>query len=117
MQWLIEEYRATAPHALDADHVSQSLLVLSIQSAFGTSFTLTNCVLDLYSSVGWADAVASIREETSQRLFRDDTKVNVGEAVNHLNRIDSCLRESMRVSGFSIISLFRSVRIDYICHY
>lgn len=73
-----------------------------------TGMTITNTLLDLYSSPKAEDFVSGLREECERVLAENDHKWSK-VAVNQLHRVDSTIKESMRMSGIGMIALFRRV--------
>jgi hypothetical protein len=73
-----------------------------------TSFTITNTILDLYSSPRASEFLAGLREEYSRLVSENGGKLTK-EAVGKMVRFDSALRESMRMSNFEILALPRRV--------
>lgn len=108
---MIDEAYQTNPEQTEASHLTQSLLILMISSIHSTSYGFTNCILDLYSSDCCDDFVTGIREEC-ERVAADSGGLGNRDAVAKLHHIDSCIKESLRISGFTIVSLMRVVRRD-----
>ena len=108
---MINEAYQINSRKIDAAHLTQSLLILMLSSIHGTSYGLTNCILDLYSSECCDDYIAGIREECKQ-VLADGGDLRDRDAVTRLHHIDSCIRESLRISGFTIVSLMGVVCRD-----
>lgn len=75
-----------------------------------TSLTITNTLLDLYSSPRVDDFVEGLREECSRVLAKNGGKWSKA-AVNELYRVDSTIKESMRYSSLGAIGAMRTVSI------
>lgn len=69
---------------------------------------MTNTLLDLYTSPQSADFVAGLREEC-ERVYKAHDNKWTKNAVNELHRVDSTLKESMRLSGIGFQALLRKV--------
>lgn len=84
------------------------LLSLNMVAIHTTSMTMANVILDLYSSERSADFVDGLREECDRLLAQ-----NGGEwtkaALNDSLRLDSTIRESMRISDLTHLALTRLV--------
>jgi hypothetical protein len=79
-----------------------------MMSIFGCTFVFSNCVLDLCENNDREAFVSGIRQEYSRCLNESSgrwTKASMGK----LDRADSTLRESMRLSSHSVLDLFREV--------
>ena len=78
-----------------------------------TSMVTANTMMDIYSSPNRDEYVAGIREETEQVLQKHNGEWSK-DAVNDLLRVDSIIRETMRVSGLGDIGLPRIVGLLFI---
>jgi hypothetical protein len=109
LQWVIEEcYKTDNPAHLKPAQVGHRLLCLNFVSMHSTSFTVANVIQDLFSSSQAMAYVESLRDECTRVLAEADgawTK----EAVSRLHRVDSAIRESMRMSNFGVLALPRRV--------
>jgi hypothetical protein len=109
LQWVIDEaYKAPEASSLDPVLICHRFLNLNFVSMHSTSFTITNTILDLYSSADCARFVKGLREE-HDRVLKEAGGEWTKEAVNKLYRADSAIRESMRMSSFGIVALPRRV--------
>ncbi|KAL5378442.1 hypothetical protein PMIN06_010391 [Paraphaeosphaeria minitans] len=109
LQWVIDEaYKQDDPSQLSPTLIGHRFLFLNFVSMHSTSFTITNTILDLYSSPRAEEFVAGLREEC-ERLLKESGGVWTKEAVNNMVRVDSALRESMRASNFGILALPRKI--------
>lgn len=79
-----------------------------------TSFTLTNALQDLFSQDPNIGTIDDLRDECA-RVLQQSGGVWTQNAVSKLHLIDSVIRESMRVSSFSILALPRRVSSIF-CH-
>ncbi|KAL2043499.1 hypothetical protein N7G274_003806 [Stereocaulon virgatum] len=108
LQCMIDEAYQTNPEQLEAAHLTQSLLILILSAIHSTSYGFTNCILDLNSSDCCDDFIAGIREEC-ECVSADSGGLGNRVAVDRLHRIDSCIKESLRISGFTVVSLMRVI--------
>ncbi|KAL4865748.1 hypothetical protein BDV12DRAFT_187932 [Aspergillus spectabilis] len=108
LQWLIEAaLQRNDSTELDPLLLTQRLLMLNFVSIETTTMGITHAIADLYGSTDAESFVAGLREECERVLPRGEfwTKTQLDQLV----RIDSTIRESMRVSDFSHIQLPRMV--------
>jgi cytochrome P450 len=68
----------------------------------------SHCVFDINGSKNRADVLAGLKEECSRVVSRHGG-LGSPEAIHDLHRIDSALRESMRVSDVAVTNVFRDV--------
>jgi cytochrome P450 len=87
------------PAERSPDMISKRLAVLSFAAIQSSATTLTNLILDLAASPLCPTYLSSIREEVCVELAAEHgawTKAGLA----HMTRLDSALRESMRLWGF-----------------
>lgn len=108
LQWLIKECAKAGPGEMDPSRIAQRLLLLNLVSIYTTSYAFTNCILDLYGSESRDDFITGLQEECD-RVSGAYDGLSTKEAINKLYRIDSSVKESMRLSCFGIVSLPRIV--------
>ncbi|KAL4884492.1 cytochrome P450 [Aspergillus karnatakaensis] len=108
LQWLVDAALQRSDRSeLDPLLLTQRLLMLNFVSIETTAMGITHAIADLYSSADAEVFVAGLREECQRVLPRDGawTKSHLDQLV----RIDSTIRESMRVSDFAHIQIPRVV--------
>lgn len=109
LQWLVEDCIKTGdPKQLDPEVISFRLVTLNMVAIHTTGMTITNVILDLYSSADADAFVAGIREECA-RVLKQHNGMWSKQAINELYRIDSTIRESMRKSDLSPVAVPRMV--------
>ncbi|KAF1852229.1 cytochrome P450 [Cucurbitaria berberidis CBS 394.84] len=109
LQWLIEEaWKTGNAKYIDPSRIGHRLLILNFVSMHTTSFTLANALQDLFSEVPSIGSVEDLREECA-RVLKEAGGVWTKDAVSKLHLVDSTIRESMRISSFSILALPRRV--------
>lgn len=110
LQWLLEDLvkRAGPDLKIDMDQTIRQLMMLNMVAIHTTSMVTTNTLLDLYSHPDAAMYVAGLREEC-ERVFATEQKWSK-DAVNKLIRVDSVIRETMRITTLADFSLKRSVQ-------
>lgn len=110
LQWIVEKaIEIGEPIEMDPKRITRRLMRLNMVAIHTTSITITNALLDLYSSPKVEDFVAGLREECERVLKQNNGHWNK-TAVNELYRIDSTIKESMRVSTLGLAGLMRKVR-------
>ena len=109
---MIEDTNQADSEQTTAADLTQSLLILMMSSIHSTGYGFSNCNLDQFSSDSSDEIFAGLREEVVSVTTAYGGLGN-RDAVSQLRRVDSCLRESMRVSGFTIVSLMRKVRFIF----
>ena len=107
LSWHIAMARADGRTGeLDAKRIAQRLVPLNFAANHTTSLGALNLLLDVYSC---DDAVvASLREE-AERVFAGGNGRWTKPGLARLHRIDSAIRESMRLSGFAQTLMQRKV--------
>lgn len=111
LSWMLEDIveRARAdPKELNIDLNVRRLMVLNMVAIHTTSIVTTNTLLDLYSHPEADVYVEGLREECERVLAEYDGKWSK-DAVNKLIRVDSVIRETMRITTLSDYGLKRKV--------
>ncbi|KXT00227.1 hypothetical protein AC579_8540 [Pseudocercospora musae] len=109
LQWVIEGcIKCGDPRQLDADRILRRLLGINVVALHTTSITVVNALLDLYSSPHAAEYVEGLREECF-RVLRSYGGEWRKEVVNELFRIDSAIKESMRLNAIFTVGAIREV--------
>nr|POE56583.1 ent-kaurene oxidase [Quercus suber] len=111
LQWMLEdcvELAKTDPSQLDEMRLCRRLLVLNMVAIHTTSMVTTNTLLDLFSSAHAADYVSGLREEV-QRVLSESGGAWSKNAINDMLRVDSTIRETMRISTLGDVGLRRQV--------
>lgn len=98
------------PEHLNAVHLTYSLLAINQSSIYSTAFGLTNCILDLLSSPQCDDIIRAMRKECVKIKTKHEGFLGSTEALSELCLMDSCIKESLRISGFNTVAVIREVR-------
>ncbi|GAW24168.1 hypothetical protein ANO14919_137490 [Xylariales sp. No.14919] len=109
LQWLIPICAKEGPSQLDARRIALRLVSLLIPLIFAICYVFAHCVFDILGSPARSDVLAGLEEECTRVFAQHTTGLASSEAINELFRVDSALRESMRMSGVSVTNLFRDV--------
>ncbi|KAI0474677.1 cytochrome P450 [Xylaria cf. heliscus] len=104
LQWMIQECVRAGASELCPKKIAQRLLVLNMMSTFGPTNAFASNLLDLYGSADRDEFVKGLRLECD-KIAGKFNGLSTKQAVDSLYRIDSTVRESMRVSPFRIVSL------------
>ncbi|OTA89151.1 hypothetical protein M434DRAFT_374078 [Hypoxylon sp. CO27-5] len=108
LQWMIEQ-SAKGNHAnVEPEIIAQRLLILQMVSTYTTAYALSNIIINLYSSKRKDEFVEGLVEECN-RVSRGNGGLLTKEAIDSLYRVDSAVRESMRVSPFGVVTPIRIV--------
>jgi hypothetical protein len=111
LQWMLEDtiQRARGDlNKIDMDLIVRQLLILDMVAIHSTSIVTTNTLLDLYSHPDADMFVEGLREEC-ERIFAECGGKWSKDAVDKLIRVDSTIRESMRMTPLVDLSLRRIV--------
>lgn len=111
---LVEMCAEEGPREMEPRRVAHRLLVLIAQSAFPIGFFAANAVLDLHSSPDAETFVSALRQEADGvvRALEQEGGLNTGRVDQELHRVDSAVKESMRLSPFSAVVCERTVARD-----
>jgi cytochrome P450 len=88
--------------------LANRLLTFNVMFVIGMVYVFGHCVIDLYSSPDREDILAGLAAECKQ-VSGSYNGLGSKEAVDRLYRIDSTIRESMRVSDVAVTALARDV--------
>lgn len=110
MQWLIEDcFRRGDSFELDPTILCRRLLRLNMAAIHTTSISITNVLLDLCTLPDASSVVEGLREEC-KRVLSAHEGVWSKAAIGELHRVDSTIKESMRLRSFGLIGTNRVVR-------
>lgn len=109
LQWMIEEATTKCdPAELNAKRLSERLLFLNDVSMHTSAFTLQALLQNLAASDPRQAYIETLRHEC-KTVLGEFSGQWTREAVQKLVLLDSTIRESMRMSPFSIFGLPRTV--------
>ncbi|KAI1412115.1 cytochrome P450 [Hypoxylon sp. FL1857] len=109
LQWIIDEALTKKdPSEHDPIRLSERLLFTNDVSMHSTSFTFSNLMLNLFSSDPSLGYVEALREECRE-VLNAAGGTWTRQAVQNLRLVDSAIRESMRISSFSVYGMPRTV--------
>ena len=112
LEWHIEYVRNQSdPGELTTDIISRRLMLFNVAAVVTTAAALTHLIFDLYSVPGIDDLVKELREEIHQVLENEGGEWNM-RGLNKLGKLDSVIKESMRISSFSTRVCARKVSIS-----
>ncbi|SMQ45742.1 unnamed protein product [Zymoseptoria tritici ST99CH_3D7] len=111
LQWIVEDTIQCAQaesKTIDMDMIVRQLLILIVAAIHTTTIMTTHTLLDLYSHPDANTYVEGLREEC-ERVFAESGGKWTKVAVDKLIRVDSTIRESMRLYPFVDLSLRRTI--------
>jgi len=96
------------PQNLDATLISRSLMAINFAAIHTTTLSFTNVLFDLLGSDPSKKFLEGITEEV-HRVFAETDGTWTKASLMKLYRLDSAIRESMRVSNFATRGLTRKI--------
>ncbi|KAI8948536.1 putative cytochrome P450 [Xylaria longipes] len=107
LQWSVQQAKAAGdPYMWRSTMLADRILMVNFAAIHTTSFTSTEALLDLVSSK--AEYLDEIRQEITSVLAAHGGQWNK-RALGQLEKLDSAIRESARVSSIVSIGLGRAV--------
>jgi cytochrome P450 len=107
LQWCIKQAKDSGdPYMSDWKTLAGRLLILNLAAIHNSSFTITHAILDLIGSK--QEYIDELRHEISTVLAAHDGQWNK-KALAKMEKLDSALRESLRLNSFMILGLGRIV--------
>lgn len=107
--WLIlDSYSRPKPIDRSVEMIAYRVMLVNFSAIHTTSFTVTNLLFDLFSSPLVSEYVTAMRKEAKQAVQDNHgnwTKAAIAQSV----RLDSAVRETMRLSSFMGRGLERKV--------
>ena len=104
-----ESFKRTTPHECSAPALAYRLLLLNFGAISTSALTATNALFDIISAASSQNIISALREE-ALNVLRESNGVWSKASVAKLHRLDSVIRESLRVSGFGGSGLARRVK-------
>jgi cytochrome P450 len=112
LTWQIRDaMRRGDPSEQTPEMLSHRVLIVNFAAIHTSTFTVTNALIDLFSASPEKGYLEGIREE-AQRVLNEYNGVWTKAGLAKMIRVDSAIRESMRLSGFSSRGLVRKVISD-----
>lgn len=99
---------AKDPEQLDVNRIALRLASLLTPLIFAICYVFSHCILDVHGSTVREEILAGLEEECT-RVSAEYDGLTTSASVDALKRVDSVLRESMRVSDVSVTNIFRDV--------
>ncbi|KAI0869647.1 cytochrome P450 [Hypoxylon argillaceum] len=109
VQWLVDECMKAGGKHVNIVSMARRLLQLHLTSNFGITYAFVGSVLDLHGSESRDEFLEGLRAEHRLVVGKHGNGISTSAELDHLYRLDSAIRESMRVSTFPIISFMRIV--------
>lgn len=108
LQWMIPILAKEGNEQIDASRIALRLVSMLIPLIYAMCYVFSHSVFDINGSKDRTDVLTALEEECS-RVVAQHGGLDSPEALNDLHRIDSALRESMRVSDVAVTNVFRDV--------
>ncbi|KAF4633292.1 hypothetical protein G7Y89_g4832 [Cudoniella acicularis] len=106
LQWLIPKCAQAGPEQLEPKKIAMRLLALNTMFIFAMGYVFAHSVLDLYGSpLESKNEFLTGLEAECKRVSTKHHGLSTKEAVDSLYRVDSAIRESMRISDVGVTSL------------
>ncbi|KAI9691907.1 MAG: hypothetical protein M1822_007980 [Bathelium mastoideum] len=109
MQWLIPRAAQHGLEHLDPSKLSYRLLALNTMFVYAMSFVFAQTVIDVCASPDHKRFMDGMAAECKAATARYSEGLASSEAVEQLHRVDSAIRESMRVSDVGVVTMPRDV--------
>ncbi|KAI0371432.1 cytochrome P450 [Pilatotrama ljubarskyi] len=103
LQWLLDEGREKGT---PFDHIVEKVLLVNFGAIHTSSGTFTHA---LYNLAAWPEYIQPLREEVESIVAEEGwTKTSLGK----MRKVDSFLKESMRLADGSLLTMFRKAVKD-----
>ncbi|KAM7218643.1 Cytochrome P450 [Rhypophila decipiens] len=109
LQWLIARCASHGPKHLDPHKITTRMLALNTMFVFAMGYVFAHAVIDLCVSPNRDEFFAGLEGECTKLLAQHPGGLADRDLIDKLYRADSTLRESMRLSAISVVSLPRDV--------
>lgn len=97
LHWMLPVCSKAGPEQFNAKKITLKLLALNTMFVFALAYMFGNSVLDLYASPN-KNEFLPVLEEECRRVSKEHAGLATKEAIDSLYRVDSAMRESMRIS-------------------
>jgi cytochrome P450 len=109
LQWLIKYAQERLPPSELSPHIiAGRMLALNFAAIHTSTFTITNIIFDLVSSDPSLDYVGQLREEAAT-VLAEEGGIWTKRGLSKMHKIDSAIRESLRIRSFLSAGLVRKV--------
>jgi cytochrome P450 len=111
LQWSIHDARTRLsgiPREVTPRMLVGRLLAINFAAIHTSTFTITNAIFDLASSNPSLRYIEQLREEAAS-VLADDDGIWTKRGLSKMHKIDSALRESLRVRSFLSVGMVRKV--------
>jgi cytochrome P450 len=110
VQWALRyAYSSNNPLERTPEMMTQRLTVLNFAATHSTVLTITNILFDIASSPSSAVIQQTLREEISDVMSKNPGKEWTKASLAQMLRLDSAVRESLRLWGFSARGVSKQV--------
>ncbi|KAJ7763220.1 cytochrome P450 [Mycena maculata] len=110
--WMVREsFKRTGEHETSVYGLAYRIVLLNFAAITTTTITVTNAILDIWSSPPSQNVVAILREE-AERVYAEHSGEWTKAAIAKLVRLDSAIRESARISSIGGAGMARRTKRD-----
>ncbi|KAH9439710.1 hypothetical protein MCOR02_003250 [Pyricularia oryzae] len=103
IRWLIARSAAEGnPEQMQPVKIARRVVALMSMFGFAIGWVFAHALLDIYGGPSRDDVVAGLEDECDRVRRRHGGSIDTKEAVEALFRVDSAVRESMRLSDVSV---------------
>lgn len=106
-----ESFKRTGEHETSVFGLAYRVVLLNFAAITTTTITVTNAVLDIWSSPPSENVVAILGEE-AERVYAEHRGEWTKAAIAKLVRLDSAIRESARISSIGGAGMARRTKRD-----
>lgn len=100
LQWHVQYAAGTSdPEEFDADMICKRLMLFNVGSVVTTAGALAHLISDLFSLSNIEEVIEELRAEICQ-VLEEEKEWNM-RGLNRLVKLDSAIKESLRISAFS----------------
>jgi cytochrome P450 len=111
LQWSINNAQtrlSDKPEEMSPHILAGRLLVMNFAAIHTSTFAITNLIFDLVSAAPSLHYLEELREEAAS-IFAEDKGVWTKRGLSKMYKIDSALRESLRLRSFASVGMVRRV--------
>lgn len=111
LQWSINDARtrlSDKPKELSLHMLVGRLLAVNFAAIHTSTFAITNVIFDLASSDPSLNYLEQLREEAAS-ILAEDNGIWTKKGLSKMHKIDSALRESLRLGSFLSVGMVRKV--------
>lgn len=109
LQWIIPRAAQHGSEHLNPSKLCERLLAVNTMFVFAMSYVFAHCVIDICASPDRKRFLDGMAEECQTVTARHDGGLASKDAVEQFYRVESAIRESMRLSDVGVVTMPRDV--------